>query len=133
VARLKTVPLLQVAVLLPVILTGGRADMVTLLERYCLVRGVAYQIADDLKDVVGTASVVGKTTGRDELLGRPNIVNVAGFQGARARLLRLNGIGDRVLDVLPGGRPRWEFLNALRPKENWMQESPGASLASAAI
>lgn len=131
VARMKTVPLLQMAVVLPVLLTGGSGRLVQLLERYCVLRGLAYQIADDLKDVLEKSAAVGKTTGRDEALGRPNLVAAIGAAGARGRLARLNRLGDRVLDQLPGGAAQWSLLNALRPKEetrdNEMSEQQMAS------
>ncbi|WP_050429704.1 polyprenyl synthetase family protein [Chondromyces crocatus] len=49
--------------------------------------GEAYQLADDLLDVEGDAEAMGKPTGRDEALGRPNAAAHLGVHGAR-RLLR---------------------------------------------
>ncbi len=47
--------------------------------------GLAYQAVDDLNDALGTASTLGKTSGRDSTLGRPSIVRAEGVAGARAR------------------------------------------------
>lgn len=124
VARLKTVPLLRLAVLLPVILTGGSERLVQLLERFCEFRGLAYQIADDLKDVGGSARDHGKTTGRDEALGRPNLARATSLDAARNRLARLNRLGDRALAMLPGPAAQWKFLDLIRP-----QDKERASLA----
>jgi geranylgeranyl diphosphate synthase type II len=118
VARLKTVPLLRLAVLLPVILTGGSERLVQVLERLCVFRGLAYQIADDLKDVTDSDVGAGKTSGRDEALGRPNLARAAGLDGAIARLARLNHLGDRTMAMLPGGAAQWSFLDLIRPRES---------------
>jgi geranylgeranyl diphosphate synthase type II len=51
--------------------------------------GRAYQAADDLRDLTANEAAVGKPTGRDALLGRPNLGQVLGVEGARARVLEL--------------------------------------------
>ncbi len=48
--------------------------------------GEAYQIADDLRDVVAKEGELGKPTGRDLALGRPNAANSLGIGSAVARL-----------------------------------------------
>lgn len=51
--------------------------------------GEAYQIADDIRDVVSDEQELGKPTGRDELLGRPNAVHRLGIGSAVDRLEEL--------------------------------------------
>jgi len=48
--------------------------------------GEAYQVADDLRDALEDASVMGKPAGRDAALGRPSVVAALGVGGAVARL-----------------------------------------------
>lgn len=48
--------------------------------------GLAYQLADDLCDACGSEAAAGKPVRRDQDLGRPNAVVVAGEQSTRARL-----------------------------------------------
>ncbi|NMC69819.1 MAG: polyprenyl synthetase family protein [Myxococcales bacterium] len=48
--------------------------------------GLAYQLADDLRDAVGDAQTLGKPVGRDAALGRPNAVRELGLSGALACL-----------------------------------------------
>ena len=48
--------------------------------------GEAYQIADDLRDVVSSEHEIGKPTGRDQALGRPNAVHRLGMGAAVERL-----------------------------------------------
>ncbi|MFO0509248.1 MAG: polyprenyl synthetase family protein [Gammaproteobacteria bacterium] len=44
--------------------------------------GEAYQVADDIRDALGTEDELGKPTGRDEALGRPSAVTQFGLAGA---------------------------------------------------
>ncbi len=60
--------------------------------------GEAYQIADDIRDVVSNEHELGKPTGRDQLLGRPNAVHRLGIGEAVARL---EGLVQSAIDVIP--------------------------------
>jgi geranylgeranyl diphosphate synthase type II len=51
--------------------------------------GEAYQVADDILDVAGNASEIGKPVGRDAALGRPSAVAQLGMAGAIALVQRL--------------------------------------------
>jgi geranylgeranyl diphosphate synthase type II len=51
--------------------------------------GEAYQIADDIRDVVSDEHELGKPTGRDQALGRPNAVHRLGIGSAVERLEEL--------------------------------------------
>jgi geranylgeranyl diphosphate synthase type II len=54
---------------------------------HCL--GLAYQLADDLCDAVGSVEVAGKPVRRDETLGRPNAALLTGESQTRQRLVSL--------------------------------------------
>ncbi|WP_108483902.1 polyprenyl synthetase family protein [Oceaniglobus ichthyenteri] len=58
---------------------------VTALGRYATALGLAFQIADDLLDVVGDATVTGKAVGKDAAAGKATFVSLLGEAGARAR------------------------------------------------
>ena len=103
-----------------------------LLERFCVVRGLAYQIADDLKDLGDPGAGAGKTSGRDEALGRPNLARAAGLAGAVDRLRRLNRLGDRTLTMLPGGAASWKFLDLIRPQDPLTERPMEQAMAVAA-
>ena len=51
--------------------------------------GEAYQVADDLRDVLCSASEIGKPVGQDKAFGRPNAAHVLGVAGAARRLMAL--------------------------------------------
>jgi len=50
--------------------------------------GAAYQIADDIHDRIGADGTLGKPTGQDARLGRPNSVDEHGLEGAVDALKR---------------------------------------------
>ena len=113
VAARKTGDLLRLTLVLPAVLGRGTAREIQLLDRLALLRGLAYQAADDLKDVLATDATTGKTGGRDAQLGRPNLVAAEGLPAAMARCQRLAATADRVQAALPGAPARWGMLELL--------------------
>jgi farnesyl diphosphate synthase len=67
------------------------------LERYGSVVGEAFQIADDLLDVEGDPTLVGKQTGKDAAAGKATIVDILGPDGARTRLKELIAEAEKAL------------------------------------
>lgn len=65
--------------------------------------GLAYQVADDLADLLSDPAAIGKPVGRDGTLGRPNAATLLGVDGARLRLETL--VGEAV-DAVPPCRNR---------------------------
>jgi geranylgeranyl pyrophosphate synthase len=114
IARGKTVSLIRLTLALPAMLGGASPRELQLIERISVYWGLGYQIVDDLKDVLASATLSGKTPARDELLGRPNIAVAIGIRGAVHRLTRFIDIGDRVLRSLLVLRPELDFLERLR-------------------
>ena len=51
--------------------------------------GEAYQVADDIRDVIADAAVLGKPVGQDALLARPSSAQALGLEGAIAHFDRL--------------------------------------------
>jgi geranylgeranyl diphosphate synthase type II len=64
--------------------------------------GEAYQIADDIRDVVSEADDIGKPTGRDQALGRPNAVLRLGMASAVERLESLVEAAVEKIPDCPG-------------------------------
>ncbi|MFN3283632.1 MAG: polyprenyl synthetase family protein, partial [Pseudothermotoga sp.] len=47
------------------------------------VLGIWFQVIDDLKDALCHETEVGKTVGRDKILGKPTVVSIVGIQKAQ--------------------------------------------------
>jgi geranylgeranyl diphosphate synthase, type II len=73
--------------------------------------GEAYQIADDIRDAVDTASAMGKPAGQDEALNRPSAVRELGVKGA-VRLLK--EITEEIITDVPDCPGRDHFQLAIR-------------------
>ncbi|UWZ85676.1 polyprenyl synthetase family protein [Occallatibacter riparius] len=110
----KTVSLIRLTLVLPAMLGGASARELQLFERMATCWGLAYQMVDDLKDVMQSSVASGKTAARDLHLDRPNIALAIGVPDALARLTRLIDVGDRTLDGLMARRPSLKFLRRLR-------------------
>jgi geranylgeranyl diphosphate synthase type II len=75
--------------------------------------GEAYQVADDIGDVFSDAAELGKPTGQDRALGRPNAALTMGIQGAMRHLDELANAAADSIPPCPGA----EELRALTLSE----------------
>jgi farnesyl diphosphate synthase len=73
------------------------ADARARIDRYGLAIGQAFQIADDLLDVEGDATTIGKAAHKDEAAGKATLVAALGRAGAHARLDALVAEADAAL------------------------------------
>jgi farnesyl diphosphate synthase len=94
---MKTGALLRFACTAGAILGRATAQDHDALQRYGRALGEAFQIADDLLDVEGDATTVGKATGKDAAAGKATFVSALGIAGARARLKALVAEAEEAL------------------------------------
>ena len=80
----KTADLLTAPLEAGLILAGASEEQVRQGIAYGYHTGMAFQIVDDLLDVVGDAALLGKNTGMDAALGKLTWVAVRGIEDARA-------------------------------------------------
>lgn len=64
--------------------------------------GEAFQVADDIRDVVADSAELGKPSGQDAALGRPSAVERYGLAGALSYLDRLVVESDALVPTCPG-------------------------------
>ncbi len=128
IAHGKTVSLIRLTLVLPAMVAGAPPRELRHLERIAASWGLAYQIVDDLKDVLQSVAETGKSVARDLLLDRPNTAAAIGVPAAVERLQRLIALGDRTLSRLLGARPALAFLDQLR---NSLQDELNRVTASA--
>lgn len=82
------------------------------LRRYAAALGLAFQIADDILDVIGDESKTGKRVGKDAGAGKATFVSHLGLDGARARAAELvaeaeaalAGYGNRAANLIAAAR-----------------------------
>jgi len=63
--------------------TDPAAEAIERLDHFGKCIGLAFQIQDDILDVVGDTQTLGKRRGADQALGKPTYVSHLGLEGAR--------------------------------------------------
>ncbi|WP_338031869.1 polyprenyl synthetase family protein [Desulfosporosinus fructosivorans] len=82
----KTGALLTASARLGGILAGGTEKQVKALTDYAKALGLAFQIKDDILDVVGNSEILGKPAGSDLRQGKATYVSLLGLEGAEHQL-----------------------------------------------
>ncbi len=107
---MKTGALFRAALRCGGILAYAEDQAMTALTRYAEAVGLAFQVVDDILDVVGDAATLGKTIGKDEAQDKNTYVSLLGLEPSRdfARALL-----DESLSALQGMDDRAEPLRGL--------------------
>jgi farnesyl diphosphate synthase len=88
--RLKTGALLQGSVEMGAACGGAlAADALAALRGYGAAIGLAFQVVDDILDVVADSETLGKTAGKDAASDKPTYVSLLGLDGARVQARQL--------------------------------------------
>jgi len=83
-------------------LGGGRDDQLAALTRYGETAGLAFQIADDILDIIGDQAVLGKDVGSDQARGKATYPALLGLSEARRRAEELRDLAVTALEPLGG-------------------------------
>lgn len=94
---LKTAAMLRASCVLGAIAAGGDRASVEAADAFGLALGRAFQIRDDILDVVSSPEVLGKTPGKDSVEQKTTFVDLLGMEGAQAEVRRLS---DEALSTL---------------------------------
>ncbi len=86
---LKTGALISASLEAGAVLGGGGEAEIETLKRYGQKVGLAFQVADDILDVVGTTEELGKPAGSDEAGGKATYPAIMGLSESRNLALRL--------------------------------------------
>lgn len=110
--RYKTGALIQASVLLGALAAGCREESpeYEALARYGFELGFAFQIQDDVLDVLGDTDIIGKPQGSDSARGKPTYPALLGIDESR-RLARMHR--DLAIAALAGFDARADLLRAL--------------------
>lgn len=106
----KTAALIEAAMMIGAILAGADEEAVARMERAARNVGVAFQIQDDILDVVSTTEALGKPVGSDEKNNKVTYVRLNGLEKSRADVDRLS---REALDILRSFEVRSPFLEQL--------------------
>jgi farnesyl diphosphate synthase len=109
--RLKTGALLQASVVMGAACGSTTVQQLASLNTYGAAIGLAFQVVDDILDVVADSATLGKTAGKDAHNDKPTYVSLMGLEPARAYAHTLY---QQAIDALQAsGLPDTRALHAL--------------------
>ena len=102
--RLKTGALLEASMMIGAVLAGAGEEEIHLCEQIAGDIGMAFQIRDDMLDVISTEEELGKPIGSDERNIKTTYVTLYGLEKADAEVRRLSERAIDALAKLPGDK-----------------------------
>jgi farnesyl diphosphate synthase len=109
--RLKTGALLQGSVLMGAVCGQSAPAQYQALSDYGAAVGLAFQVVDDILDVVADSATLGKTAGKDAAADKPTYVSLLGLAPAQAYARQL--LDEALLALQRSGLPDTRALAAL--------------------
>ena len=106
----KTGALIRASVRLAALAGGAPEPLAERLDHYAKAVGLAFQVQDDILDVVGDSATLGKTQGKDQATDKPTYTSLLGLEGARRQARRLI---DEALESLAPLGPEADQLRHL--------------------
>ena len=106
----KTAALIQSAMTIGATLAGATDEEIAALELCAYNVGIAFQIQDDILDVIGDSKELGKATGSDAQNHKQTYVTLHGLEESGREVERLTGEAVAILDSFSGEH---EFLKEL--------------------
>lgn len=106
----KTAALIKSAIKAGLYLGNPSSDMLSQLDKYAENLGLAYQIADDILDVIGNPDELGKATGSDRKKNKTTYTTINGLEAAQDRLEQLT---ETAVDAIADYYDNAEFFRDL--------------------
>ena len=107
---LKTSALIELSMMVGAVLAKASDEEVKIVEEIARKVGLAFQIQDDILDVVSTAEVLGKPIHSDEKNEKTTYVTWKGFDGAKALVEKYS---QEAIELLISLKPEDEYLEML--------------------
>ena len=114
---LKTGELIRCAALLGCLSGGGSDALCDAAEKYALCIGRAFQVIDDILDVVGDESVLGKPIGSDKSCGKTTFATVMTVDEARIYAKSLTDEAKAAVSSFDGSEALCELADYLLTRE----------------
>lgn len=108
--RMKTSALIEASMMVGAVLAGAGEEEVETVRQIAEKVGLAFQIQDDILDVIGDREVLGKATKSDEKNNKTTYVTVKGLEQAKKDVARYSEEAVQLLQKLPCEN---EFLHEL--------------------
>ena len=106
----KTAALIEAAMMVGAVLAGASDKVVSQIEKCAYNIGIAFQIQDDILDVIGDGEELGKPIGSDEKNGKTTYVTLCGLEESAAQVERLSKEAISLIQSFGGDS---EFLQEL--------------------
>ena len=106
----KTAALIKSAIKAGLYLGNPSSDMLSQLDKYAENLGLAYQIADDILDVIGNPEELGKETGSDKKKNKTTYTSINALEAAQDRLEQLT---ENAVEALADYYDNAEFFRDL--------------------
>lgn len=108
--RCKTGALIEAAMMIGALLAGASDEQVELIEQVARDVGLAFQIQDDVLDIISDSETLGKPVGSDEKNQKYTYATIHGVEAAKQEVERLTNEALNMLKQLPCENP---FLTEL--------------------
>lgn len=96
----KTGAMIHASITMGALSTGHVTEtQLSALQAYGEAIGLAFQVQDDILDVVGDTAVLGKQQGADEALNKPTYTTLLGLDGAREKTTQLHQAAINALSI----------------------------------
>lgn len=96
----KTAALIQSAMLVGAILAGATTEQIEKIEKCGYNIGIAFQIQDDILDVIGSTEILGKTVGSDAKNDKQTYVSINGLEKSKQDVKKLSEEAEELLSSL---------------------------------
>ena len=106
----KTAALIESSMLIGAVLAGADSNTLSKIERVGSNVGIAFQIQDDILDIVGDQAVIGKPVGSDEKNEKVTYVTLHGIDESAKEVERLS---NEAVEIVKGLGKENEFLTEL--------------------
>lgn len=98
----KTAALIQSSMMIGAILAGADDAQIEAIEKCAYNIGIAFQIQDDILDVIGDSAELGKMTGSDAQNNKQTYVTINGLEQSKADVEKLSGEAVDILKKFSG-------------------------------
>ncbi len=108
--RLKTSALIEASMMIGAILAGASKQEISVIEKAAGLIGFAFQIQDDILDIISTTQILGKPTHSDEKNHKMTYVTLVGLEQAKVDVEKYS---KEAIALIQGLNGKNEFLEEL--------------------